>query len=101
MYIGYQRLTKGRDHDLNKEYKSAINSYSEGIDLIVGELEKEKDKATEDILNKLEGYMERIKELKKLVSNKNDDTIPNFPSPPNTIILPQQPNKIPMLLPRV
>ena len=86
MYIGYKRLTEGRDHDLNKEYKEAILKYAKGVHLILNELEKEKNNPTEDVLCKLEKYIERINVLKKTLDN------------PLNLNLPQQPNTIPTIL---
>ena len=82
MYIAYQLLIKGREHDLNKEYKLAIDKYSQGIDKIFNELKKKEEKETDEILNKLQGYIKRVKELNNLVKNKNGL---NFPQAPNRI----------------
>ena len=90
MFAGYNRLSEGCDHDLKKEYKAAIRKYTEGVEVILNELEKDKEKATEKLLCKIDKYIERIKILKNYLINQNDGN-------PHAMLLPQQPTTVPIV----
>ena len=88
MYIGYKRLTEGRDHDLKQEYKDAIDKYTKGVEIILTELEKEQE-ADKDMVQKLQAYIKRIHFLKEKL--KNPFNLPQEPTTIPTILLPLAP----------
>ena len=90
MFAGYKRLSEGCDHDLKKEYKAAIRKYTEGVEVILNELEKDKEKATEELLCKIDKYIERINILKTFLNNSDDGN-------PDAMLLPQQPTTDPII----
>ena len=91
MFAGNKRLFEGCDFDLQRQYKKAIQKYTEGVEVILDELEKDKDKATEELLRKIDKYIERIKLLKTFLNNRDDGT-------PHAMLLPQQPTTAPRVI---
>ena len=91
MFTGNKRLCEGSDLDLQRQYKKAIQKYTEGVEVILGELEKDKEKATEELLCKIDKYIERIKLLKSFLNNRDDGN-------PHAMLLPQQPTATPKAL---
>ena len=91
MFTGNKRLCEGSDLDLQRQYKKAIQKYTEGVEVILGELEKDKEKATEELLCKIDKYIERIKLLKSFLNNRDDGN-------PHAMLLPQQPTTTPKAL---
>ena len=88
--VGHKRLAEGRDYDLQKQYRKAVKKYTEGIEIVLDELEKDKSKATEDMLCKLDRYIGRIKLLKSFLRDHEDGA-------PPAILLPQEPTEPPVL----
>jgi hypothetical protein len=88
--VGYKRLAEGRDYDLQKQYGKAVKKYTEGIEIVLDELEHDKSKATEDMLCKVDRYIGRIKLLKSFMSDHEDGT-------PPAILLPQEPTQPPVI----
>ena len=89
MYIGYKRLTEGRDHDLKQEYKDAIDKYAKGVEIILTELEKDQENPDKDMVQKLQAYIKRIHFLKEKL--KNPFNFPKEPTTIPTILLPVAP----------
>jgi len=90
MFTGNKRLSEGSDLDLQRQYKKAIQKYTEGVEVILGELEKDKGKATEELLCKIDKYIERIKLLKSFLNNRDDGS-------PHAMLLPQEPTTAPVV----
>ena len=89
MYIGYKRLTEGRDHDIKQEYKDAVDKYTKGVHIILTELEKEKEDPDKNMVQKLQSYIKRINFLKEKLKNPFD--LPQEPTTIPTILLPFAP----------
>ena len=90
MLVGHKRLCEGRDFDLQRQYKKAVKKYTEGVEIILDELERDKDKATEDLLCKIDRYIARIKLLKSFLSSRDDGN-------PHAMLLPQEPTTVPII----
>ena len=90
MFAGNKRLFEGCDFDLQRNYKPAIKKYTEGVEIILEELEKDKSKATEELLRKIDKYIERIKLLKAFVNSRDDGN-------PSGILLPKEPTTTPIV----
>ena len=89
MYIGYKRLTEGRDHDLKREYKDAVDKYTKGVKIILTELEKDQEEPDKGVVQKLQAYIKRINFLKEKL--KNPFNLPQEPTTIPTILLPIAP----------
>ena len=90
MFVGHKRLAEGCDYDLQRQYGKAVKKYTEGIEIVLDELEKDKSKATEDLLCKVDRYINRIKLLKSFLSDHDDGA-------PPAILLPREPTEPPVV----